>query len=101
MDFILYLDKLQGTASFPSVSATPSAPKTLYHAAMDMVYMNTGSGWKPMLQPGSASVYSDFSGASASTKAAVLSSVTNVSSVPHAAHTAVAAKTADVAIRGR
>jgi hypothetical protein len=101
MDFILYSDKLTSPSKFPSVTASTSAPKTLYHAAHDLVYVNTGSGWQPMLQPNTASVYSAYSSAAASTQANILSSVANTSSAPHAAHVSVATKAADIAIRGR
>ena len=42
MDFIVYEDKLKGTAGFPTVSASTSSPKTLYHAPMGLVYVNVG-----------------------------------------------------------
>lgn len=100
MDFIIYSDKLHPT-SLPTVVASTSSPKTAYHPGTDIVYVNTGSGWSPMLQPGSASIYSAYSGAAASTQANILASVANTSSAPHAAHAAVATKTVDVAIRGR
>ena len=96
MDFIIDEDKLKGTAGFPSVSASTSSPKTLYHAPMDLVYVNTGSGWQPMVQPGSNSVYSAYTSLDSTSKANVQASVSNTSSAPHSAHKLLANKTADL-----
>lgn len=99
MNILDYSDKTH--LSLPSVTASPSSPKTLYHGATDLVYVNTGSGWSPMVQPSTGSVYSAYSGASASTQANILASVADVSAAPHAAHKVVAAAAATVAVRGR
>ena len=98
MDFVIYADKTTSPSKFPAVVATPSAPKTLYHAPMDLVYVNTGSGWVAGVQPGSGSVYSGFSALPETTKANVLTSVANTTTkVPSATMT----KAAVVAVRGR
>lgn len=101
MDFILHCDKLTSPSRFPSVSATPSAPKTLYHAANDLVYVNTGSGWQAAAQPGSHSIYSAYSGAAPSTQAAIQTSLQTKTAAPSSVHTNVANITTDVVIRGR
>jgi len=96
VDFLIYVDKITNPSKFPSVSASTSAPKTLYHAEMDLVYVNTGSGWQAMAQPGSSSVYSGYTSLDSTTKTNVLASVSNTSFAPHAAHKMVAAKTTDL-----
>lgn len=100
MDYIIYSDKVH-SGSLPTVSASPSSPKTAYHPGTDLVFVNTGLGWSPLVQPGTGSVYSAYTGASASTQQNILASVTNTSSAPHAAHTSVATKASEVAVRGR
>lgn len=100
MDYIIYADKVHSTA-LPTVSASPSSPKTAYHPGTDLVYVNTGSGWSPMAQPSTGSVYSAYSGASPTTQANIIASVVNTSSAPHAAHAAIATKASEVAVRGR
>ena len=94
MDLLNYSDKTH--LSLPSVTASPSSPQTLYHAATDLVYVNTGSGWSPMVQPSTSSVYSGYTSLSATTKANVQTSIANVSSAPHASHKAIASKTIDL-----
>lgn len=101
MDYIVYDSKPHGTTAFPSVVATPSAPKSLYDAEYDLVYVNTGSGWQPAVQPSTGSVYSAYSGASASTQASIQTSIANVSIAPTAAHKTVATQAVNVAVRGR
>lgn len=98
MDYINYSDKVH--QGFPNVSGTPSAPLTLYHAASDVVFVNTGSGWQKGIQPSSNSVYSAVSGASATTKAAIITSVTSTTSAPSPVHTTVATKTVNVIMNG-
>ena len=98
MDYIIYEDKTH--ASFPTVSASPSSPVTLYHAANDLVYVHVGSGWQPAVQPGSNSVYSAVSTASASTQAAVIASVSKTTAAPSALHTAVVTKVVSVINNG-
>lgn len=100
MDYIIYSDKLHAT-SLPTVVASTSSPKTAYHPGTDIVFVNTGSGWSPMLQPGSASIYSAYSGAAASTQANMLTSVASTASEPTAIHAAVAKKVTEIAVRGR
>lgn len=100
MDFLDYSDKTFGT-HFPTVTASPSSPKTLYHAHSEITYVNTGSGWQAAVQHTTGSVYSAFSSASSSTQAAIVTSMQNTSSAPHAAHTTVATKASEVAVRGR
>ena len=95
MDFLNYSSKT--SAGFPTVSASIASPKTLYHAAEDVVYVNTGSGWQPMAQPGSNSVYTAYTTLDAATKTSVLASVADVSAAPHTAHKSVAAKVTDIA----
>ena len=98
MDYIDYSDKTH--QSFPSVSASPSNPATLYHAASDVVFVNTGSGWQPGVQPSSNSVYPAVSAASANTKAAVVASVASTVSAPTPVHKTVATKTVNVINNG-
>jgi len=98
MDFINYAAKTYGSSGFPTVSASTSSPKTLYHAPMDLIYVNTGSGWQPMVQPGSASVYSAYTTLDSATKTNVLASVSDVSSAPHTRHKAISAKVQDLTI---
>ena len=95
MDFLNYSAKTSG--GFPTVSASTSSPKTLYHAAEDVVYVNTGSGWQPIAQPGSNSVYSAYTSLDAATKTNVLASVADTSTAPHFAHKSIAAKVTDIA----
>ena len=98
MDFVNYSDKVH--AGFPTVSASPSAPLTLYHAASDIVFVHTGSGWQPGVQPSSNSVYPAVSAAVPATKTAVIASVSNTASAPSANHTAVAIKATSVINQG-
>jgi hypothetical protein len=98
LDYINYSDKVH--AGFPTVSASPTSPATLYHAASDVVFINTGSGWQPGIQPSSNSVYSAVSTASATTKAAVVASVASTVSVPTPVHTAIATKAVNVINNG-
>jgi hypothetical protein len=100
MDYIIYADKVH-SGNLPTVTASTSSPKTAYHPGTDLVFVNTGSGWQPMVQPGTGSVYSAYSTASPTTQQNIVASVTNTSSAPHAAHTAVATKASEVAVRGR
>jgi len=102
MDYIDYSDKSQGTKLFPTpVGASPSNPATLHNTHNDIVYVNTGTGWQPLVQPSSGSVYPAYTTASAAVQTAILASVTKTTSAPSAVHTAVATKTAEVAVRGR
>lgn len=98
MDYISYEDKVH--AGFPTVSASPSSPATLYHAPSDIVYVNTGSGWQAGVQPSSNSVYSAISSAAASTQTAIVASVTSTTSAPSPVHTAVATKAVSVIRNG-
>ena len=94
MDFIDYSDKLAGPPQF-SVTASTASPKTCYHAATDIIYINVGSGWVPMAQPSSRSVYSGYTALSASTQTNVLNNLTTTSNPgPH-----VATKTTDIVTR--
>ncbi|HKV94221.1 MAG TPA: hypothetical protein VJW20_16860 [Candidatus Angelobacter sp.] len=94
MDFIIYADKTH--AGFPSVSASTSSPKTAYHPGTDIMYVNTGSGWLPAVQPGSNSVYTAYTTLDSTTKSNIITSVQNTSSAPHAAHKAIAARVTDL-----
>lgn len=98
MDFVNFSDKVH--AGFPVVSASPSAPLSLYHAQSDVVFVNTGSGWQAGVQPSSGSVYPAVSAASPATKTAIITSVSNTSSAPSANHTAVAIKATSVINQG-
>ena len=97
MDFIVYTDKVHPT-SLPSVSASTSSPKTAYHPGTDLVFVNTGSGWQPAVQPGSNSIYSAYTSLDATTKTNVLASVANTSSAPHVAHQRIATKVSDLTV---
>ena len=100
MDYIIYADKIH-SGNLPTVSASTSNPKTAYHPGTDLVFVNVGSGWQPMVQPGTGSVYSAYKTASPTVQAAIIANVTNTSSAPSAAHTTTAIKAAAVVIRGR
>jgi hypothetical protein len=100
MDFIDYTP-LANPSSFPSVSASPSNPKTLHHVHQDITYVNTGSGWSPLCQASSGSVYPAYTAAAPSTQSAILASVVNTAVAPSAAHAAIAKLTAEVSVRGR
>jgi len=102
MDYLDYSDKTYGSRFFPTpVGASPSNPATLHNVHNDLVYVHIGSGWQPLVQPSSGSVYSAYTTASAATQTAILASVSKTTSAPSAVHTAVATKTAEVAVRGR
>ena len=90
MDFLIFADKTH--QGFPSVAGTTSAPLSLYHAANDLVYVHTGSGWTPAVQPSTSSVYAGYSSASASTQAAIVTNLLNTTSAPTATHVATAIK---------
>lgn len=96
MDFILYCDKTTPASKFPSVTATPSNPKTLYFAPLDLVYHNTGGGWTATAQPGTNSVYSGYTSLDAATKANIVTSIANTSALPGRQHSAVSSKIADL-----
>lgn len=100
MDYIIYADKIH-SGNLPTVSASPSSPKTAYHPGTDIMFVNTGSGWQPMVQPGTGSVYAAYSGASASTQANIITSVQNTVAASHVAHQTIATKVSEVAVRGR
>lgn len=95
MDFIVYSDKIH-SGNLPTVSASTSSPKTAYHPGTDLMFVNVGSGWQPMVQPGSASVYTGYTSLDSATKNNVIASVSNTSSAPHAAHKAIASKAVDL-----
>jgi hypothetical protein len=102
MDYIDYSDKTYGTRYFPTpAGASTSNPSTLHNVHNDLIYVNTGSGWQPMLHLTSGSVYSAYTTASPTTQAAIIASVTKTSSAPSTAHTTTATVAATVAIRGR
>jgi hypothetical protein len=98
MNYLDYTAKTQAI-SFPSVSASPSNPYTLYNAPNDIIYVNTGSGWAAGVQPSSNSVYAAVSSLPAATKAAVVTSVATVAPMTPA-HAAVATKAASVIVQG-
>lgn len=95
MDFIIYSDKIH-SGNLPTVVASTANPKTAYHPGTDIMFVNTGSGWQPIVQPGTGSVYSGYMSLDTATKANVVASVSNTSSAPHAAHKAIAGKTVDL-----
>ena len=75
MDYIDYRPPSIATASsFPAVSASSSSPKTLYQAHTYITYVNIGSGWVPLSQGSSGSVYAVLDPA---TKQNVLSNLAN------------------------
>jgi hypothetical protein len=81
MDYIYYVPKTSAAPStLPACTATPSAPKTLYWPAMDLFYVNAGSGWVATAQLTSKSVYQTLS---ATTKTAVMTSLQNSSDTLH------------------
>lgn len=98
MNYVVYCDKTHQL--FPTVSASASNPQTLYQASTDLVFVNTGSGWQPAVQPSTNTVYSAVSTASATVKAAVVASISNTSSAPTPVHNAVATKAVNVVING-
>lgn len=99
MDYFDY-SPLADSTKFPSVSASATNPKTLLHVHSDIVFVNVGSGWQAMAQESTNSVYSVFTGASATTQANILSSLTTVNTNPGTYHTTKATKVADRAVRG-
>ena len=102
MDYIDYSDKTYGSRYFPTPAGASTAnPATLHNVHNDLIYVNTGSGWQPMIHLTSGSVYSAYSSAAPATQAAIITSIMKTSSAPSAAHTAVATQAATVAIRGR
>lgn len=99
MNYLDFSDKTH-TVNFPAVSGSPASPLSLYNAANDIVYVNTGSGWQAGVQPGTNSVYPAVSGATAAVKAAIVTSVSTTTSAPTAVHIAVASKATSVINNG-
>jgi hypothetical protein len=97
MDFVDYSNKISGPPQF-SVSASAGSPKTLYQASTDIIYVNVGSGWVPMAQESSASVYSGYSSLPAATQTNILSNLSTPHPAPHV--NMKATKVIDTVIRG-
>jgi hypothetical protein len=98
MDYIDYSPP--ASQQFPTVSASAASPKTLYASHTGVVYVNTGSGWQPGVQPSSNSVYTAVSTASAATKAAVITSISNTATAQSPAHTVIVTKAVNVINNG-
>jgi len=98
MDYIDYSEKTSGPPQF-SVTASPASPKTLYHVHTDLIYINVGSGWVPMAQYSSNSVYSGFTALPASTQTSVLNNLSTTSATP-ASVANTSKHIVDVVIRG-
>ncbi len=98
MDYINYSPVNTSPSKFEApVGATPTAPKTLYHAHTDITYVSTGGAWTPMSQESSGSVYSGYTALSAVAKTAVVTAL----SAPTTSLAPKSGKTATVVVRGR
>jgi hypothetical protein len=98
MDFIDYSAKSVCKTPTLSVTASTSSPKTLYQVHTDLIFINVGSGWVPMAQEGSNSVYSGYTSLSASTQANVATNLAVAG--PLGSVTAKTNHVVDTAIRG-
>jgi hypothetical protein len=98
MDFIDYSAKSVCKTPTLSVTASTSSPKTLYQVHTDLIFINVGSGWVPMAQPSSSSVYSGYTTLPASTQANVVTSL--AVTAPLGSVTVKTGNAIDTAIRG-
>jgi hypothetical protein len=98
MDFIDYSAKSLCKTPTLSVTASTSSPKTLYQVHTGLIFINVGSGWVPMAQPGTNSVYSGYTSLAASTQANVITNLAVAS--PLNSVTASTSTSVDTAIRG-